>query len=129
MPVGQSGFLIFDPTRASVLVRSDVKFFDDIPGYPRLRSAKARMQATSPRDEDFFTYFPEEDDSSPGPALALQPPPTDSPSETSLPLPITPIDVVQLSDDTESGVDGDNDEEGEVDWVTTEGESICKDWT
>ena len=46
MPVGQSGFLIFDPTRAGVLVRSDVKLFDDIPGYPRLMSAKARMQAT-----------------------------------------------------------------------------------
>ena len=87
------------------------------------------MQATPPRDEDFFTHFPEEDDSSPAPASTLQPPPTSSPSETSLPLPITPIDVVQLSDDTESGVDGDNDEEGEVDWVTTEGESICKDWT
>ena len=26
---------------------------------------------------------------------------------------------------SESGVDGDNDEEGEVDWVTTEGESIA----
>ena len=33
--------------------------------------------------------------------------------------------MVQLSSDTESGADGDNEEEGEVDWVTTEGESIA----
>ena len=65
MPVGKSGFLIFDPKRAGVLVRSDVKFFDDIPGYPRLMSANARMEATPPRDEDFFTHFPDDDDAAP----------------------------------------------------------------
>ena len=36
MPPGQTGFLVFDPLRASVLVRRDVRFYDDIPGYPRL---------------------------------------------------------------------------------------------
>lgn len=122
MPVGQSGFLVFDPTRSGVLVRSDVKFFDDIPGYPRLMSAKARMEATPPRDDDFFTYFPDEDDAAPAPVP--QPPLANDPPPTSLPHPITPIDVIQVSDDTELGVDNDNEDE-EVDWVTTQEESIA----
>ena len=71
MPMGHSGCLIFDLTRASSLVRSDVKFFDDIPDYPRLMSSKAKMQATPPYDEDFFTHFLDEDYSSPAPASAL----------------------------------------------------------
>ena len=120
MPVGQSGFLVFDPTRSGVLVRSDVKFFDDIPGYPRLMSAKARMEATPPRDDDFFTYFPDEDDAAPVP----RPPLANDPPPTSLPHPITPIDMIQVSDDTELGVDNDNEDE-EVDWVTTQEESIA----
>ena len=63
-----------------MLVRSDVKFFDDIPGYPRLMSANARMEATPPRDEDFFTHFPDDDDAAP----SFQLPPTNGPPSTSL---------------------------------------------
>ena len=36
MPLGQADFLVFDPLRASLLVRRDVRFYDDIHGYPRL---------------------------------------------------------------------------------------------
>ena len=129
MPKGQAGFLIFDPTRTGILVRSDVKFFDSIPGYPRLMSPKARMEATTPRDQDFFTLFPIEDEEAPAFPTSPAPPTTPAasaePPPTSLPQTVNPIDVVQVSSDTESGVDGDNEDECEVDWVTTEGESIA----
>ena len=36
MAVVQAGFLIFDPTRVEVVVRTYVKFHESIPGYPRL---------------------------------------------------------------------------------------------
>ena len=122
MPSNQAGYLIFDPSRTGVLVRDDVKFFEDVPGYPRLMS-KATREVHQPKDTDFFSLFPIEDEEAPTspatPAASPGPPPT------SLPPPVTPIDVVQLSSDTESGADGDNDNEGEVDWVTTEGEIIA----
>ena len=128
MPVGQSGFLVFDPKRAGVLVRSDVKFFDDIPEYPRLMSAKARREDQPPRDEDFFTLFPDEDDAVPTPstppAILASTPAAPTPPATPPPNPVPPIDVVQLSDDTKLGTDNDAEEE-EVDWVATQGESIA----
>ena len=125
MPVGQSGFLVFDPKRAGVLVRSDMKFFDDIPGYPRLMSANAKREDNSPRDEDFFTLFPDDDDevpTPPAPPAAI--PDAIIPSPTHPPNPVPPIDVVQLFDDTKLGTDSDAEAE-EVDWVATQGESIA----
>ena len=41
MPPCQATFLVSDPLNASMLVRSDVKFFDDVPRYPRLLAKKA----------------------------------------------------------------------------------------
>ena len=127
MPSNQAGYLVFDPKRTGVLVRDDVKFFDDVPGYPRLM-AKASREVRQPLDADYFTLFPDEEEES-SPILA-PPTPTSTPAVAAVPPPtqlpiVTPIDVVQLSSDTESGADGDNEEEGEVDWVTTEGESIA----
>ena len=127
MPSNQAGFLIFDPSRKGVLVRDDVKFFEDVPGYNRLM-AKGSKEVRELSDADFFSLFPDgEEESAPisatlaptsAPAVAAVPPPTQLPT-------VPPIDVIQLSSDTESGGDGDNEGEGEVDWVTTEGESIA----
>ena len=106
-----------------------MKFFDDIPGYPRLMSAKAKREDEPPRDEYFFTLFPEDDDEVPTPSA----PPAAIPAAIPIsiipllippPNPVPPIDFVQLFDDTEQGTDSEAEEE-EVDWVATEGESIA----
>lgn len=129
MPSNQAGFLVFDPQRPGVLVRDDVKFFDDIPGYPRLMD-KATRDVEAPKDDDFFTLFPtDDDDAAPAipvdtPAAVVPPPAAVVPPPAAVPPPVSPIDVVQLSSDTESGAGGEEDE-GEVDWVTTETESIA----
>ena len=126
MPSNQAGFLIFDPLRSDVIVRDDVKFFHDIPGYARLMT-KATREEEAPVDTDYFSLFP--DDEEPAPAT---PPATPTPDEvvpTPAPAvllpPATPIDVIQLSSDTESGATNVDENEGEVSWATTEGESIA----
>ena len=41
MPSGQVCFVVFDPLRASVVVRSNVKFFHNVPWCPRYMAKKA----------------------------------------------------------------------------------------
>ena len=125
MPSNQAGFLIFDPLRPGMLVRDDVKFFEDVPGYPRLMR-KATRDVRPPRDADYFSLFPMEDEAAP--ALPTSPPDSVEPAvppPPSLLPPVTPIDMIQLSSDTESGADGNNEHEGEVDGVQSNGDSIA----
>ena len=70
------------------------------------------------RDDDFFTLFPTDDDDA-APTILVDTPAAVVPPPAAVPPPVTPIDVIQLSSD--SG----EENEGEVDWVTTEGESIA----
>ena len=37
----QAGYNIFDLLRAGVMVRTDVRFFEEVPGYPRLMGGRA----------------------------------------------------------------------------------------
>ena len=114
MPKHQAGYLIWDPTRTEILVRDDIKFYDDIPGYPRLQLDKKIPEV--PCDSEYFSLFPMEEEAAaarpsatPTPAAA----PASSPPSL-LPAITPPIDVIQLSSDTESGVNETDDEEGEV---------------
>lgn len=113
MPKNQAGFLIWDPTRTEILVRTDVKFYDDTPGYPRLLHKERPMV---PRDSDYFTLFPMvEVQGAQGASPATSPPSATPPTSSPLPASSSPIDAIQLSSDTESGVNGnDEDDEGEV---------------
>ena len=118
MPSREAGFLVFDLLRAGVLVRRDVRFYEDIPGYPRL-VGKAADPALHPRDAiqrdaDFFRFFPTSEDHLvvEVPAMPVMPA---IPAMQAIPdvsaIPVvpaalppnlaTPIDVVQLSSDTE----------------------------
>lgn len=47
MPANQDGYLVYNPLRTGVVVRDDVRFYDNIPGYPRLMS-KAASQPQQP---------------------------------------------------------------------------------
>ena len=114
MPKHQAGYLIWDPTRTEILVRDDIKFYDDVPGYPRLQLDKKTPEV--PCDNEYFSLFPMEEEAAaarpsatPTPAAA----PANSPLSL-LPATTPPIDVIQLSSDTESGVNETDDEEGEV---------------
>ena len=94
------------------MVRTDVKFYEDKPGYPRLRQ---KVTPTVPRDDDFFTLFPMCGAPSTiplTPSTATASPAATPPSLSLLPTLPPPIDVIQLSSDTESGVDG-GEEDGE----------------
>ena len=131
MPSNQASYLIFDPLRPDVIVRDDVKFFDDTPGYPRLMS-KATQEVSTSAETNYFSLFPDDEEPAPDapPAtpvilVAAVPPVASVPPPAAVPPPVTPIDVIQLSTDAESGADGDDDNEREVDWVTTQGESIA----
>ena len=102
MVQGQAGFLLFDPLRANLVIRTDVKFHDSVPGYPRLVGKHAPVTRVS-ADADFFTLFPSSDHDQiqiadpVTPTLPLAP-------LTPLPFDVTPIDVIQLSSDTGSAV-------------------------
>ena len=112
LPKDQAGFLIWDPTKPEILVRTDVKFYKDQPGYPRLRQ---KATPTVPLDDDFFTLFPMGGAPSkvpPTPSPAAGPPAATQPLLSLLPALPPPIDVIQLSSDTESGVHG-GEEDGE----------------
>ena len=95
---GQAGFLLFDPLRANLVVRTDVKFHDSVPGYPWLVGKHAPV-TRAPADADFFTLFPSSDPDQiqiadpVTPTLPLVP-------LTPLPFDVTPIDVIQLYSDT-----------------------------
>ena len=113
MPQNQAGYLIYDPLRTGVLVRDDVRFFDNIPGYPRLMS-KAPNQPPQPQDADFFTHFPINDDVEDSPTTSATPKSPNLPAELplhSLPPSVPPIDVIQVSSDTEAGAEDDDDSE------------------
>ena len=100
MAIGQAGYLIFDPTRADILVRTDIKFHDSVPGYPRL-VGKNKMTVTHPQDSDFFCLFPcDEETEEP----AISPAPSHVPAtQPPIPVIIPSVDIIQLSSDTESG--------------------------
>lgn len=99
MAIGQAGYLIFDPTRAGVLVRTDVKFHDSVPGYPRL--VGRNKSVNHPHDSDFFCLFPcdEETEKPAGGPTPSHVPATQPP----IPLNPPPVDIIQLSSNTESG--------------------------
>lgn len=113
MAQGQAGFLLFDPLRANLVVRTDVKFHDSVPGYPRLVGKHAPV-TRAPADADFFTLFPSSDDDQIQIAAPATPPLPPVPVPP-LPFDVTPIDVIQLSSDTGSAVqsqdDGGSDQE------------------
>ena len=46
LPKDQAGFLIWDPTRPKIMVRMDVKFYEDQPGHPRLDTKGHAVGAT-----------------------------------------------------------------------------------
>ena len=102
MPKDQSGYLIWDPTRSEILVRTDVKFYDNVPGYPRMKNSNQPMQ---PRDSDYFTLFPM-GGGAPSVSPAIPPLARTPTTPSLLPAPLIPIDAIQLSSDTESGVNG-----------------------
>ena len=59
-------------------MRDDVKFFDDIPGYPRLMN-EATREVEGPKDNDYFSLFPVDDEAAPAtsaatPEIAVPPP-------------------------------------------------------
>lgn len=118
MPSKQAGYLVWDPQRTGVLVRDDVRFFDNIPGYPRLMS-KAARQPEQPRDDDYFSQFPVDEEAAATPTTPASPSTLAKSAATpppSLLPPVTPIDAIQLSSDTELGAhnDEEDDDEGEV---------------
>ena len=61
LAVDQVGYNIFDPLRAGVMVRTDVRFFEKVPGYPRLMGGRA-PQVEAKADGHFFQLFPGTDD-------------------------------------------------------------------
>ena len=117
MAQGQAGFLILDPMRANKVVRTDVVFHDSIPGYPRLVGRAALPTSQPPSDADFFSLFPYEDQVQPAVQPAARP--ASQPATPSVIPTLTPIDVVQVSSDTESGVHvnggGSRSDEGDAD--------------
>ena len=115
MAQGQAGFLLFDPLRANLVVRTDVKFHDSVPGYPRLIGKHAPVTRVL-ADVDFLTLFPSSDHDQiqiadrVRPTLPLVP-------LSPLPFDVTPIDVIQLSSYTGSAVQsqGNGSQDQEVD--------------
>ena len=118
----QAGFLILDPLRANLMVRTDVKFHDSVPGYPRL-VGKCAPANRLPTDADFFTLFPSSDDAPDQPGIPpdLVPP---SVSSQSPPLAISPSPVIELSSDSESHQQTDDDEDEDI--VFLDGDSKAK---
>ena len=56
MAAEQAGYNIFNPLRVGLIVRTDVRFYDSVPGYPRLMGQKAAAQPLSPpSDEEKMT--------------------------------------------------------------------------
>ena len=41
MAAGSAGYNVFDPHRAGVIARTDVRFFEEVPGYPKLMGGRA----------------------------------------------------------------------------------------
>ena len=118
MAAGQAGYRIFDPLRAGLIVRTDVRFYDFVPGYPRLMGKTAAAQPLSlPSDEQFFKLFPCEETDEPAVPAAHEPavPAAHEPAVPAAYEPVQPHqpEIIELS---ESGVNdiGGADEEEEV---------------
>ena len=94
----QAGFLIFDLLRAHLVIRTDVKFHDSVPGYPRLVGKFAPVNRL-PADADFFTFFPSSDDEPAQPAVQTDSTPPSVPTPPQH-LAVTPNNVIQLSSDS-----------------------------
>ena len=102
-----------------MIVRTDIRFYEDVPGYPRLVGRKTPAIET-PTDSSYFHMFPEEDDE---PPAATTPPvviPGAAPPGAAIPVAavhaphaIAPIDVIELSDSL-SGVNNGIDDGEEV---------------
>ena len=109
----QAGFLILDPLRANLVIRTDVKFHDSVPGYPRLvgRCAPANRL---PADADFFSLFPSSDEAPDKPGIPPDWVSPYSPPLPSLPLAISLSPVIELSSDSESHQQEEEDAEQEV---------------
>ena len=87
---------------------------------------EATQEVSTSAETDYFSLFPNDEEPAPDAPPATPIIPVASvPPPAGVPPPVTPIDVIQLSTDAESGADGDDDNEREVDWVTTQGESIA----
>ena len=48
MAAGSAGYNVFDPHRVGVISRMDVRFFEEVPGYPKLMGGRApQVQAAA----------------------------------------------------------------------------------
>ena len=61
---GSAGYNVFDPHRAGVIARTDVRFFEEVPGYPKLMGGRA-PQVEANAEKHFFYLFPDTDDEPP----------------------------------------------------------------
>ena len=95
MAAGSAGYNVFDPHRAGVIARTDVRFFEEVPGYPKLMGGRApQVEATA--EKHFFYLFPDTEDEPPAtlvPASAIPPnmpavvPPMPAPAAPAAPVP------------------------------------------
>ena len=110
--------------RVGLIVRTDVQFYDSVPGYPRLMGQKAAAQPLSPpSNEHFFKLFPSgEDENSAAAARAPGLVPAIPAAHVPAVQPHQP-EVIELS---ESGVNdmGGEDEEEEVQGRGVEGGGV-----
>ena len=64
MAAGSAGYNVFDPHRAGVIARTNVRFFEEVPGYPKLMGGRApQVEATA--EKHFFYLFPGTEDEPP----------------------------------------------------------------
>ena len=61
MAAGSAGYNVFDPHRVGVIARMDVRFFEEVPGYPKLMGGRA-PQVEAAAKKHFFYLFPDTDD-------------------------------------------------------------------
>ena len=95
MAAGSAGYNVFDPHRVGVIARTDVRFFEEVPGYPKLMGGRApQVEATA--EKHFFYLFPDTEDEPPTavvPAAAVPPnmpavvPPMPVPTAPAAPAP------------------------------------------
>ena len=127
MAAGQAGYRIFDPLQVGLIVRTDVRFYDSVPGYPRLMGQKAAPQPLSPpSNEQFFKLFPcgEDDD------LAAARAPGHVPAVPAAHVPAVKPHQPEVIEISESGVNdmGVGDEEEEVQGGGAKGGGLKRGW-
>ena len=75
MAAGSAGYNVFDLHRAGLKARTDVRFFEEVPGYPGYPGGRApQVEATA--EKHFFYLFPDTKDKPPAavvPAAAVPP--------------------------------------------------------